>query len=650
MGKRICALALAVCIVFGFSASAYAETPMKNEAETVLKEQKTGGTENDAKDVEFERLETPEEAAAAVNGNGTALFSERRDETQAKAGESLNRIVLRSEETPEETYGARQGYYYVTGDEYILEYEDEDATEKAFELLSEIYGDDRVFLDDWISLADTSFETTDEQVLSEDTLYEQTASAFDGIHAMGLDTLRDKAEGTWNGEVKVAVIDSGVDTDHPQLAARIDADSIALAGSTLDDRNGHGTHVAGIISSATPSQVKLLAVRAFDDSDYATLTTIRYAIDYAVQAGAGVINLSIGENYAKASEKNLVDAALCSAVQKGIVVCAAAGNEYADVADCYPASSDWTIAVGALKESSPGVYEWDSYSNCGAALDFTAPGTNIVSTWKNGGLKSESGTSMACPHLSAAAAMVKLKHPEYDQWNTYTVFCSFSVDLGEIGRDDRYGYGYVNLSSYYEQESGDGPLVVVPEPEPVYESKPVEKITPKLTVKNKTVSIAAKPFYLKVKNSGTGKLTYQSSNPNVATIGKKGKVKVKSVGTTTITVKAAANSKYKSAVKKIKIKVNPAKATIKKLTKGRRSIRVYWKKKSYVTGYQIRYSTKSNMKNAKKATVKGKSNTSKKITGLKAKKVYYVQVRAYRKKAKKTYFGKWSAKKKVRVR
>lgn len=108
---------------------------------------------------------------------------------------------------------------------------------------------------------------------------------FDGIHMMGMDTLKEQAK-DWQGQVEVAVIDSGIDRDHELFTGRIDTEkSINLSGqepeNQYDDTYGHGSHVSGIITQATPDQVKIMTVRVFDDYQMSSLTQITMGIDYA---------------------------------------------------------------------------------------------------------------------------------------------------------------------------------------------------------------------------------------------------------------------------------------------------------------------------------------------------------------------------------
>ena len=126
----------------------------------------------------------------------------------------------------------------------------------------------------------------------------------------------------------------------------------------------------------------------------------------------------------------------------------------------------------------------------------------------------------------------------------------------------------------------------------------------------------------------------------------------KSVGTAKVTVTIKFKNNYSGTITKTKsFTIRPKKTSIKKLSRGRKSFTVKWKKQSTQTsGYQIRYSTSKSMKNAKTVTVSGNKKTSKKITKLKKRKSYYVQVRTYKTVNGKKYASSWSSKKKVKTK
>lgn len=158
-------------------------------------------------------------------------------------------------------------------------------------------------------------------------------------------------------------------------------------------------------------------------------------------------------------------------------------------------------------------------------------------------------------------------------------------------------------------------------------------------------------FKLNAKASGNAKLTYSSSKKSVATVSSKGVVTIKGYGITKIKVKAAATASYKEASKYITVKVLPKKQNIISCkSKKTKTFDVKWKKDSKIAGYQIVYSTNSNFKNHKAVRVSAGKKVTKRVTGLKKGKKYYVKVRSYIRIGNKNYYGKYSSVAKVRVK
>lgn len=185
----------------------------------------------------------------------------------------------------------------------------------------------------------------------------------------------------------------------------------------------------------------------------------------------------------------------------------------------------------------------------------------------------------------------------------------------------------------------------------VKKSFKITKAAQQITAAGCTKTLGSKAFTLTgVKlTKGNGKLSYASSNTKVATISSGGKVTIKGIGKTTITITAAETSNYKKATKKITIKVIPAAMKIKCLTsKKKKSFTVYWSKNKAITAYQIQYSTKSNFSKATTKTVSG--STYKTICQLQAGKKYYVRLRTYKTVGKEKYYSPWSSTKTIWVR
>ena len=249
-----------------------------------------------------------------------------------------------------------------------------------------------------------------------------------------------------NDLIKIAVVDTGVQTDHPFLKNKIlasGANFVGGANTDYQDYNGHGTHVAGIIADCVNNlNIKIMPVRVLDASGSSYRLSVANGIRYAANNGADVINLSLGGGHS-----SYTDDAIEYAIQtKGAVICVASGNgdewgKGTNTSGLCPAHMEEVIVVGAL--SSDGKIA--PFSNFGASVDVAAPGVRIASSYKDGQFKVLSGTSMATPHVSAVAAMLLLEHPHASPAQIETLVKQYCKDLGATGRDDYFGTGCPNL-------------------------------------------------------------------------------------------------------------------------------------------------------------------------------------------------------------
>lgn len=233
----------------------------------------------------------------------------------------------------------------------------------------------------------------------------------------GISLIHATTTGTVN--VNVAVIDTGIDLDHPDLNVVGGANFILGGRNSFDDGNGHGTHVAGTIAAVdngigvvgVAPGANLYSVRVLDNSGSGTYSGVIAGIDW-VAAHADTIdvaNMSLG-----GSNSQALNDAVEAAVASGVVFVVAAGNENIDACSKSPASAPNAITVSALDDRDGTLDATDSFasfSNYGSCVDMIAPGVLIESTWKGGGYKIISGTSMASPHVAGAAALYIANHP-----------------------------------------------------------------------------------------------------------------------------------------------------------------------------------------------------------------------------------------------
>lgn len=341
------------------------------------------------------------------------------------------RVVVTAEELDKD-YGADQILVYPEYQEYILQFSTEEDTQLAYEQLVKQYGSEHCYVD---------------QILDAEEVLQETESETEGTWGaayMGLDTLKTKVPED-APVITVAILDTGIDADHTWFEGRtISADSRNLADENqeedISDVKGHGTHVAGIVTTCTPDNVELLILRVFNEEQKSSLTILSNAIQYALEKDADIINMSVGVVTEKA--QSALDTALDAATQANVVVCCAAGNTEDDVAKVYPACDERTLAISAIDKNGEFA---ESYSSYGDEIDFCAPGSKVSSAQNGGGVKVSSGTSMACPHVSSALAYLKMKDPDITNAKLYEEAKRYATDLGEAGKDIYYGWGCLHL-------------------------------------------------------------------------------------------------------------------------------------------------------------------------------------------------------------
>ncbi|SHJ57396.1 S8 family serine peptidase [Paramaledivibacter caminithermalis] len=251
--------------------------------------------------------------------------------------------------------------------------------------------------------------------------------------------------GAGNNEVVVAVIDSGINSSHEDLVNRIDFDGYNFRSNdyNIEDFHGHGTAVAGIIAAQTDNNIGIAGVVGKFDANILPLKVGEWvseeiaAINYAIEKKVDVINISMGGEMYIATE-NL---AIQRAVDSGIVVVAAAGNEAQEGNKAlYPASYENVISVGSMNELED--VSW--FSNYNPYVDLVAPGEGIYSTDRNGKYAYFNGTSFSTPFVAGVCALLKTIDKSLTPKEIEDILFSTATDKGEYGRDDYYGYGIVN--------------------------------------------------------------------------------------------------------------------------------------------------------------------------------------------------------------
>ena len=297
----------------------------------------------------------------------------------------------------------------------------------------------------------TNLATSDEDIIC----YQEALNSYAlghmswGVKSMGLDKLQKKLEesGKELPEVKVAVVDSGINTSNKYVKGRYTEDGYNFIDKNTDieDSNYHGTMVSGIIADATSSNVKVLPLKVNNKNGTGYMSNVSKAIYYAIDHNADVINLSLSAEDPNHSIK-VLDDAIDAAVKKGIVVVVASGNQSADANDRYPGNKDNVLTITSVDKNN----QIGENANTGSCVDFALPGVSITAPYKIGLLSMfvDTGTSLAAPHAAAAAALLKTCNKNLNQDDIKEILINYSVDLGDNGFDNTYGWGMINLADY----------------------------------------------------------------------------------------------------------------------------------------------------------------------------------------------------------
>ncbi len=246
----------------------------------------------------------------------------------------------------------------------------------------------------------------------------------------------------WGRGVTIAVVDSGVAAD-ATFGSRLRVLDLGLGVTPgTGPSDGHGTSVAALAAGAladaggvAPS-ASILSIRVTDTSGTSDIFTLAQALVAAVDAGARIVNISLG-GYATGA---VLDGALTYAGQRGAVVVAAAGNDQAAQL-AWPAADPRVVSVGAIDAAGQQV----SFSNSGEQLRLTAPGYGVQTAWLDGQRAYVNGTSASAPLVAGAIAALISQNPSLTPTQAATVLAATAADAGAPGPDPAYGQGILNL-------------------------------------------------------------------------------------------------------------------------------------------------------------------------------------------------------------
>ncbi|MGQ9792145.1 MAG: S8 family peptidase, partial [Anaerolineae bacterium] len=304
--------------------------------------------------------------------------------------------------------------------------------------------------------ADVLYAELDYRVYAMDTPNDQYWNQQWGLPKIQAPKAWDILSTTGGANIIIAIVDSGIDLDHPDFACPnklLDGHDFVNNDNDPQDDYGHGTHVAGIAAACSNNGIgvagvawaaRLLPVKVLNSSGQGSYSGLAQGISYAVDQGAQIINLSLGG----VNDSDTMRTGIQYAVERGRLVVAAAGNCAAGGNGCggqvnpvmYPAAYDEVMAVAASDSDDNRA----SFSEYRPYVDVAAPGVNIYSTLWDDTYGSLSGTSMATAFVSGLAALLWSADGSLSAAQVRALIESNVDDLGTPGKDIYFGYGRIN--------------------------------------------------------------------------------------------------------------------------------------------------------------------------------------------------------------
>ncbi|MBR3780925.1 MAG: leucine-rich repeat protein [Clostridia bacterium] len=316
---------------------------------------------------------------------------------------------------------------------WILQFENSYEAAKAYDYYSTRAGIDFVEPDKPIKSTDPINAEENPLSVNETNGYLSWGPEHIGIDRFNKDILENAAV---ISDTVIAVVDTGVDSDHPFLAGRIVPTKINTSASGIryssEDDHGHGTRIAGIIADSTLDNVYIKPYKVMDEWGNGTVITVAAGINCAVKDDVDVINVSIGFEEDSETLKN----AIRNAQENDIVVVGAAGNDASDTI-YYPASYSSVIKVTAINEENV----FANFSSYGNGVDIAAPGVDIITTDMGGGFVNVKGTSFAAPFVAAAAAAITSVEPHASAEDVALIIVASAVEMNEFEAEEKFGNG-----------------------------------------------------------------------------------------------------------------------------------------------------------------------------------------------------------------
>lgn len=331
---------------------------------------------------------------------------------------------------------------------WVLQFDSSEDACEAYDYYSTRAGVEYVEADKILETSDPLFFEEDPVVLNDINEYLSWGPAHVGFDKFNKAVLE---KGAVLNDTVVAVVDTGVDSDHPFLEGRVIPTRINTSSSGIrndsEDDHGHGTRIAGIIADSTLDNVYIKPYKVMDSWGKGTVITVAAGINCAVRDGVDVINVSIG--FEENSE--VLKMAIRNAEENDIVVTGAAGNDASDTI-YYPASYDSVLKVTAVNEENV----FTNFSTYGNGVDLAAPGSDIITTDIGGGYITVKGTSFASPFVAAAAAVINSVEPDASSEDIREIILNSTVEVNEYNSEEKFGKGILFLPDYAPEIMNNG--------------------------------------------------------------------------------------------------------------------------------------------------------------------------------------------------
>lgn len=382
----------------------------------------------------------------------------------------------------------------------VLQYETTEETETAYQSFKENPKIEYVEPDILVSTVDN---------LTCEALSTETLSWGYGINYIDVASFRNTyLSDTTLPEITVAVIDTGIDSDHSMFSDRLkNGKNLITSSSYPEDDNGHGTHVSGIVCDGTLDNVYIMPVKSMNASGAGSTLTVSNGITYAINNGADIINMSIG-GLGSFDDNSLWTKRIREAIANGCTVITAAGNFKMNISSCIPANVPESISVASTGKNNSLA---TNFSNYGEDVDISAPGVSIVSANSNGATITRSGTSMSAPHVSACVANL-LSYDNSLKPSEIETLLKYNSKPVSAKRNYPFGYGIVNLNNFS------------------FDAITLNK-TEVSTVKGREISLSANTY-------PSSAVTFKTSDDSVASVGQDGIVTANCAGTAEISATA----------------------------------------------------------------------------------------------------------------